>query len=601
MKRIILAAMAIFMIMPVFAAKKVEYKPQYKSFEVAIYTRAYEVQKMADTEYLESTWATISSQMKVDKIYLETHRDKLIVDQKTLDKAKKFFTDRGVQVAGGITYTIDEGNNFQTFSYKTPEERKLAQEIAEYTAKNFDEIILDDFFFIDQKNNYEIDAKGDMGWTEFRLEEMGDAGKYVVLDPAHKVNPNCKIQIKYPNWYDDFQGCGFDLGVGPYLFDGVWSGTETRDPSGDQHLQNYLSYNIITFLENINGNNGGGWVDSGGIQMGTYRYCEQLRLTMFAKARTCALFNYASLANSKNPDNADQTIASLAGREFETIDEFVYKLGNPVGVKSQEYANARGDDFLHNWFGMIGVPMDVHQKFPEGEKVVFLTAGSSNDPSLKSNIDKALRSGADVIITSGLLEKAKDVIDQFAEFEIDGYVLINDFGRYGKTDKDLLFKKLRYFTNDTWSTLSMGRPLTGGTNNFPFMLRGKYSEGNIYVINVPEDFSDLYVLPEGVLNQIRQLMCKNLPVRLEAPAYVSIFLYDNNTFIVESFSDKPVNVKVVTDESVKTLENIVTGEKVNADPKEAAQPFGFWGRGVVKPENKFSVSLAPHTYQVFKF
>ena len=197
-------------------------------------------------------------------------------------------------------------------------------------------------------------------------------------------------------------------------------------------------------------------------------------------------------------DNADQTLASLAGKEFETIDEFVYKLGNPVGVKSQEYANARGDDFLHNWFGMIGVPMDVHQKFPEGEKVIFLTAGSSNDPSLKSNIDKALRNGADVIITSGLLEKAKDVIDQFAEFQLDGYVLINDFGRHGKTDKDILFKKLRYFTNDTWSTLSMGRPLTGGTNNFPFIIRGKYSAGNIYVVDVPEDFSDLYVLPEGV-------------------------------------------------------------------------------------------------------
>ena len=597
MKRFLLTALAIITMMPMLSAGN------YKSFTVAVYARAYEVDKMSDPHYLDSTWNIISKQMKLDKIYLETHRDKLIVPQKTLDAAKKFFKSKGLEVAGGITYTINEGNSFQTFSYATPEEAKLAREIAEYTAKNFDEIILDDFFFIDQKNDYEIEAKGDMSWTEFRLKEMGEAGKKLVLDPAHAVNPKCKIQIKYPNWYDDFQGCGFDLGVGPFLFDGVWTGTETRDPSGDQHLQNYLSYNIITYFENINGNNGGGWVDAGGIQMGTWRYNEQLRLTMFAKARTCALFDYRSLVGTKNPDNANQTIAALAGQEFSTIDKFVYKLGNPVGVKSYEYPNTRGDDFLHNWFGMIGVPMDMYQQFPTGEKVMFLTAAAATDPSLKSKIDKALRSGADVICTVGLLEKAKNVIDQFVEFDIDGYALVNDFGRYGKTDKDILIKKLRYFTNDSWSVISCGRPLTGGTNNFPFMLRGQYSAGYLYVIDVPEDYSDLYVLPEGVLNQIRSIMCKALPVRIEGPAYVSVFLYDNNTFIIESFSNEPVNIKVVTDESVKTLENLVTGAKVSADPKETlpAGMFMFRGRGPMKPENKFSMTLAPHTYQVFKF
>lgn len=51
----------------------------YKSFKVAIYVRYYEVAKMADSEYLESTWNSISSQMKVDRVYLETHRDTLIV------------------------------------------------------------------------------------------------------------------------------------------------------------------------------------------------------------------------------------------------------------------------------------------------------------------------------------------------------------------------------------------------------------------------------------------------------------------------------------------------------------------------------------------
>ena len=64
---------------------------KHNNFKVSVYVRAYEVDKMKDTKWLESTWATISSQLDVDKIYLETHRDLLIVDDATLEKAKKFF------------------------------------------------------------------------------------------------------------------------------------------------------------------------------------------------------------------------------------------------------------------------------------------------------------------------------------------------------------------------------------------------------------------------------------------------------------------------------------------------------------------------------
>lgn len=69
---------------------------------------------------------------------------------------------------------------------------------------------------------------------------MTEAGRNLVINPAKKVNPNVKVIIKYPNWYDHFQGLGFNLEKGPFLFDGIWTGTETRDPGSAQHLQNYL-------------------------------------------------------------------------------------------------------------------------------------------------------------------------------------------------------------------------------------------------------------------------------------------------------------------------------------------------------------------------
>ena len=57
----------------------------YKSYRVSLYVKANEVAKMADPAWLESTWKTISDQMDVDRVYLETHRDMNIIPQSTLD------------------------------------------------------------------------------------------------------------------------------------------------------------------------------------------------------------------------------------------------------------------------------------------------------------------------------------------------------------------------------------------------------------------------------------------------------------------------------------------------------------------------------------
>lgn len=566
MKKHFLSLVAILALLP-----SVLFAGNYQSYRVSIYVRYYEVAKMADKEWLESTWETISSQMKVDRVYLETHRDTLIVPQKTLDIAKKFFKDHGVETCGGITYTISERNNFQTYCYSNPWYRKKAQEIAEYTAKNFDRIILDDFFFTDCKCDYCIEAKGDMSWTEFRLKQMNEAGRDLIVGPAHKVNPKCEVIIKYPNWYDDFQGLGFNLEDGPQIFDGVWTGTETRDPAGAQHLQNYLSYNIINYFQRIsNGRNYGGWVDAGGINMSADRYAEQLWLTMFAKAPEIALFEWSSLANNKiNPSwkapwqgqgtsfDWDEmmvpfkkgvtptTLARVAGYTLEKTDKVVAQLGNPLGIKSYKCYHTQGDDFLQNYLGMIGLPMDMVPEFPTDQQVVLLTEQAKSDPNLVRKIDAQLRKGGDVVITSGLLEAIPDKIAQFAELTIDGKALVNDFGRSGKSDRDILINQIGYYTNDTWEVISAGKPLTGGTTGWPILLRGKYSQGNIYVLTIPEDYSDLYHFPDAVLNQIRRTMGRDLKAYIEGPSMVSLFVYDNDKVIVESFRDTPVDVTVV--------------------------------------------------------
>ena len=599
----------------------------YRNFKVAVYSRAYETAKMGDTNSLELTWNEISQQLKVDKIYLETHRDLLVVDEATLMKAKAFFESRGIETAGGITLTVDESNNFQTFCYSNPEHRKKIKEIVEFTARHFNELILDDFFFTNCKCDLCVKAKGTKSWTDFRLELMTKAAKELIIDPAKAVNPNIKVVVKYPNWYDHFQGCGFNLETEPKMFDGIYTGTETRDPSGNQHLQPYLGYEVFRYFNNLKpGKNGGGWVDPGGMYF-MDRYAEQLWLTLFAKAPEITLFDYRQLQRPiQKTDRADwqnhettsfnydemmkpvadkngkmvlpTTIARAAGYTFETIDKFLGQLGNPVGVKTYKPFHSVGEDFLPNYMGMIGVPMDIVPEFPENEPIVFLTEQAKFDGDIVSKIKKQLLSGKDVMVTSGFLKVMQDKgLSDIVELRMtDTKASVKEFaagwGPHSFSDREMIIPQIRYITNDSWEIVSA----FNGTNGWPILHRGDYSKGKFYVLTIPDNVIDLYHMPVDILSKIKEILTPAMPALLEAPGYTSLFVYDNNTVIVESFTSDSRQVKLRLGEGFTKAKDLISGKEITGEKKEYFQ--GWRKPSLVR--NVLNLELKPHSYVVLQ-
>ncbi len=599
----------------------------YRNFKVAVYARAYEVRKMDSLQWLEPLWNEISQQVKVDKIYLETHRDQIIVDEKTIESAQKFFETRGVTVAGGITYTINESNRYETFCYTNPEHRKKVKEIAEYTAKHFNEIILDDFFFTNCKCELCIKAKGNLTWTQYRLKLMKEAAQELVIKPAKAINPKVKIVIKFPNWYEHFQGLGFDLEAEPKLFDGIYTGTETRDPvRSGQHLQQYESYLIFRYFENIKpGGNGGGWVDTGGMPY-LDRYTEQLWMTLFAKAPEITLFDFRQLQRPIRATDRAQwqgshtsfdfdemlkpiqlgngktvtpiTIARAAGYTFEQVDPVLAKLGNPIGIKSYKPYNSLGEDFLQNFLGMAGIPMDIVPAFPAEAKIILLTESAKFDPLIVDKIKAQLNAGKSVMITSGLLKALQGKgIEDIVELQYtDRKILTKEFvvgwqGNYLSKEK-VLIPQIQYLTNDSWEDISC----TASGSGWPILHQARYANGSLFVLTIPENFGDLYNLPPEVLNRIRSVMSQDIKVRIEGPAQVSLFVYDNGTFIVESFLPENVNIKIITEKQISKLNNILTGEEIAGNVAQAAQ---IWGREK-EETNTFEVTIKPHSYIVFR-
>jgi hypothetical protein len=599
---------------------------KYRNFRVAVYSRAYEVREMGDPNWLEPRWKEISRQLKVDKIYLETHRDLIIVDDKTLTTAKKFFADRGIQTAGGITLTVNERNRFETFCYSNPEHRTKVREIVEHTARHFDEVILDDFFFTSCKCELCVKAKGDRTWTDFRLQLMDEAARELVIKPARSVNPKAKVIIKYPNWYEHFQGLGFNLETEPALFDGLYTGTETRDAvRSNQHLQPYHGYSIFRYFENLKpGGNGGGWVDTGGMTS-TDRYAEQLALTMFAKAPEVTLFDIRQLQRPiRDTDRAPwqgggtsfdfdammkpytgedgstvtpTTVARTAGHTMEQLDQFLGKLGQPVGIKSYRPHHAVGEDFLHSFLGMIGIPIDLVPDFPSASRTILLTASAAHDQNLVAKIKQQLLDGKSVFITSGLLKElqGKGLADIAELRYTDRKALVKDFSvgwSICSSASEIAIPQIGYLTNDSWEEISA----LAGPNGYPILHYAGYAKGSLYVLTIPENFADLYRLPRPVLTGIKEYLMRDLYVRTDSPGEVSLFVYDNDTFVVESFLAETAKINIVTDARIAGLRDLLSGETM-AGRKTGAERG--WRRPAEGERISYEIEIKPHSYRVF--
>ena len=608
--------------------------PAHPAFKVAVYIAVSDVERMKDPAYLEKAWNEINSQVHVDKVYIESYRGGTLADGALLDGVKAFFKTHGVETAGGIAYAAGgdmagpeaAGGQFVSFTYTDPKQRAYVKNVAEVTARHFDEIMLDDFFFDNTKRDSDIAAKGTQSWSAFRLKLMDEVARDLVYGAAKSVNPKVRVIIKFPNWYEHFQADGYDLAVEPKIFDGIYTGTETRDGEiTDQHLQQYESYEIIRYFDNVApGCNGGGWVDTFDVRYAD-RYAEQLWDTMLAKAPEIMLFEWSNLIRPTqlgtrpwsnldttftaagldkwHADSASKETASwgtAAGYALNAVNAVVPKLGKPIGIASYKPYQSTGEDFLQNCLGMIGIPIDIEPSYPSGAKTVLLTESAKFDPTIVAKIKTQLQQGGNVVITSGLLQALQGHgIEQIAEIKTTGNLLNVDryWGAFGAgaganlgTTPQVLIPEIEFMTNDAW-------PVVRGTANgrgAPIVLMDHYSKGTFYVLTIPENFNDLYLLPQQVLAQIRRYVMGDFPVSIEAPGKVSLMAYDNNTFVVQSFRDEPVKVAVTAVGTYAHLRDLTSGAEVDGSP--AAQ----WRGRPTTPRTTFQIDIPPHSFVAFE-
>jgi len=99
-----------------------------------------------------------------------------------------------------------------------------------------------------------------------------------------------------------------------------------------------------------------------------------------------------------------------------------------------------------------------------------------------------------------------------------------------------MIPQIMYLTNDSWEEISA----LDKTNGWPILHSADYGRGKLFLLTIPDNFIDLYHLPEPVITRIKQTLTADFPVMLEGPGYTSLFLYDTFIFIRETNPLQPV-------------------------------------------------------------
>ncbi|MDR0455480.1 MAG: hypothetical protein LBH20_02200 [Treponema sp.] len=535
-------------------------------------------------EQIRADIEKVGKYVKLDKIYLETYRSDVLIEREKMEAVKALFIENGYQVSGGITTTVSR-TLMGSMCFTNPENRKKLGEIAAYTARLFDEVILDDFYFTNCRCESCIKAKGDRDWASFRLALMNDISENVIIKNAKAANPGVNLIIKYPNWYDSYQACGYNPEDEPRMFDMVYTGTETRDPHyTHQNLPRYLSFFLPRLMERIKpGKNGGGWYDL--FECSLEDYVQQAYLTLFAKCRENMLFCFPLLVNFP-------VYTASAGAVYDQADAVMGQIGEPVGIACYKPFHSHGERRLYDFMGMLGIPLDPYPDYPSDAPVIFLTADAAWDDTIVDKIRESLLAAGNVFITSGLYELlAGKGIEDILPLEITGKKIISDtftnsgFGQnnsaFVKATGPVTMPHIAYNENDLWVLSSALTPFS----SHPLLLCGTYGKGRLYVLTIPDTPADLYKLPAETLTLLRREL--KLPVTLECSSRIGLFLYDNDTFILQSFLDRPEHTRVSIGRSGVSLIPLT-----KMRPPEKARSK--------ENESVFDVFLMPGHYAAFK-
>ncbi|UCG59486.1 MAG: hypothetical protein JSU70_08225 [Phycisphaerales bacterium] len=433
----------------------------------------------------------------VTHVFIETFRDNYTAERKTLENAKARFKVEGFDVSGCVTTTriakISTGWNVIS-CYTNKDTQNELQRIFEYTASLFDEIMIDDFLFTDCQCDECKQARGDRSWADYRCELMTKMARERILAPARAVNPNVKIIIKYPQWYDNFHNRGYEVIDQTTDYDRIWVGTETRDYDNERWggKVQYEAYYIMRWLGEIGGaKTGGGWFDPYGTTENTY--LEQARQTVLADAKEMLLFCYGSLLRGTGPKNVEKLRIEIPSL-FKLAKLIRSKPIRGISAPKPPNSDAHNEQYVFDFVGMLGLPLVPTARIDTKAEAMFLAVHALKDPRLPEKLAAIIDASRPILVTDGLAQRLADI-----DLKRDNVTILK----------------------------ANGKP------------------------------NSLLELTREELNPIRDKLLAPFGLKFDAPNKVALYLVGDDCLIVENFNDETIDVSIRFSDSVEARKTLV--------------------------------------------
>uniref|UniRef100_UPI0032165740 hypothetical protein n=1 Tax=uncultured Draconibacterium sp. TaxID=1573823 RepID=UPI0032165740 len=378
---------------------------------LSVYVTAHTVNKMFSTEEGKREVISLLRCNGITKIYMEVYRSGLVISPGFMKECVQFLQQNGFEVVGGIAtvpggdFGVKQEGTLGWFNWQNAKTRNDLRKVMEGVAPVFDTFIIDDFLCTADTSRESKQAKGEESWSEYRRSLLTDLAQTVFIEPAKAINPDIKMVIKFPQWYDRFHLLGYDVATKPNLFDGVWVGTETRGQYTQRYgfVQPYEGFINYRWIKTLSGNKiGGAWFDHGDCS--DLDFIEQAYQSVLAGAQELVIFNLSSFITGHSGHH-------LLRQDFKKLaDLAVIVAQNPVqGVVGYKPPNsdAGGDLYLMDYIGMFGVSLVPDSKYPDNASVIFLPTQAAKDSAVVDKAIHSLENGAKLILTTGFLNHAK--------------------------------------------------------------------------------------------------------------------------------------------------------------------------------------------------
>jgi hypothetical protein len=513
-------------------------KKENAVLKVSAWFTAQEVDKYLSAPTALNDAVNWCKQYGITKVHLEAFGRGLYAQKETLIAARDRFLKEGLEVSSGVTTTkfgkdaVNGGDGAVEWTgsqcYTNALTQAELQRLIEYTASMFDEIILDDWFFTQCQCDECIRARGDLTWAKYYANLMGKMSRERVVGPAHTINPRVKVIIKYPQWYDQYHMRGYDVVGEPKIFDGIWIGTEDRNFEYDKNNLGYeIGYNAyfnMRWLPTLGKSGGGGWFDTGGDRTKVNTYMEQARHTVLGEGNNMILWSYSDHVA------ASPKMEALSKELPGLIKLAKIVQGKPIkGVHLVKPGNSEPfeEEWICSFLGELGIPFVPASEVDEQARSAVFPVQVLKDTAFVAKFGHMADKGTPIVITDGFAKR----------FAVH----------------------IAYLNN-----------------------------ANITVLPVKGSPKTLLNLSRQQIKFYRDKLLAPFGLKFDAPAKVELYLFGDDTFVVENINDEAVDVAL-------DFQNIAGAAKTLTIPEDSGNAT------LTKTGNSLKMHIVPHALIVVAY